>query len=88
MSLLTAEDYNTIIEMNVDQDKANREQATYWKLFVLNILDISEIEKRIIESYLIQYKKPSAISKIVRQPRSKIHTTVETIKRSLIKSMK
>ena len=88
LHLLTAEDDNTIIEMNVDQDKVNREQATPWKLLVLDTLDISEIEKRIIESYFIQNKKPSAISRIVRQPRSRIYTTVESIKRTLIKSMK
>ena len=69
LHLLIAEDDNTIIEMNVDQDKVNREQATTWKLLVPDTFDISEIEKRIIESFFIQNKKPSAISRIVRQPR-------------------
>ena len=88
MHLLNAGDDNTIIEMNVDQDKVNREKATPWKLLVPDTLDISEIEKRIIESYFIKNKKHSAISRIVRQPRSIIYTIVESIKRTLIKSMK
>ena len=54
----------------------------------LEVWSVSEIDKRIIELYFIQKRRPAIISKLTKQPKSKIYTVVESIKRMVMKSIK
>ena len=88
LCLLIPEDDDINSEMNVDLDETNKELTANNKQLDLEVWSVSEIDKRIIELYFIQKRRPAIISKLTKQPKSKIYTIVESIKRMVMKSLK
>ena len=88
LCLLTPEDDDIDAEMKVDLDEANNQPAAARKQLDPEIWSVSEIDKRIIKLYFIQKMRPSQFSLLTKQPKNRIYVTVESIKRTIMKSIK
>ena len=78
------EDSNDTV-MYIDQDESNQQSHPPYKLADNLLSRVSENNERIIELYFREKMKPAMISRIIKQPRNKIYSTVERIKKSAIK---
>ena len=79
---------NTICTgMNVDLDEENNKDQKNCKIYFDADQQNSNAEKQIIELYFIKKMKPGMISSITKQPRNRVYTVVESIKKFVIKTM-
>ena len=83
--LLIMEDDKNDNVMCIDQDEGDQQIHSNDKSSDNFWAWISEDDKRIIELYFREKMKPAMISRIIKQPRNKIYSTVERIKKSAIK---